>query len=229
MSKDLETLTAALLQAATRAGADAADAMALDGTALGIDTRGGRLEQAERAEGLEFGLRVLIGQRSAVVSGSDARPEVLAAMAERAVAMAREAPEDPYIGLADPALLARDVDAAALELFDPAAEPSPAELEQDAREAEAAAQAVRGVTQVDGASAHYSATRVHLAATNGFSGGYTRSSRSISCVAIAGSGLGMERDHDGDTRIFAADLRGAAEIGTAEPAQAAHRRLSGDL
>ncbi|MGR3823350.1 MAG: TldD/PmbA family protein [Salipiger marinus] len=223
MSKDLETLTAALLQAATRAGADAADAMALDGTALGIDTRGGRLEQAERAEGLEFGLRVLIGQRSAVVSGSDARPEVLAAMAERAVAMAREAPEDPYIGLADPALLARDVDAAALELFDPAAEPSPAELEQDAREAEAAAQAVRGVTQVDGASAHYSATRVHLAATNGFSGGYTRSSRSISCVAIAGSGLGMERDHDGDTRIFAADLRGAAEIGTRAGERAVER------
>ena len=166
---------------------------------------------------------MLIGQRSAVVSGSDARPEVLAAMAERAVAMAREAPEDPYIGLADPALLARDVDAAALELFDPAAEPSPAELEQDAREAEAAAQAVRGVTQVDGASAHYSATRVHLAATNGFSGGYTRSSRSISCVAIAGSGLGMERDHDGDTRIFAADLRSAAEIGTRAGERAVER------
>ena len=147
MSKDLETLTAALLQAATRAGADAADAMALDGTALGIDTRGGRLEQAERAEGLEFGLRVLIGQRSAVVSGSDARPEVLAAMAERAVAMAREAPEDPYIGLADPALLARDVDAAALELFDPAAEPSPAELEQDAREAEAVRAVIAAVPE----------------------------------------------------------------------------------
>ena len=89
MSKDLETLTAALLQAATRAGADAADAMALDGTALGIDTRGGRLEQAERAEGLEFGRRVLIGQRSAVGSGADARPEVLAAMAERRAACVR--------------------------------------------------------------------------------------------------------------------------------------------
>ncbi len=212
-AKDLQSLTAQLLDVAKQAGADAADAIAIDGTSLSIDVRGGALEQAERAEGTDIGLRVLIGQRSAVVSASDVKPETLRAMAERAVAMAREAPEDPYAGLADPAQLAQDWDLAALELADPAADPAPDALQRDALEAEAAALAVDGVSQVQSASASYDAQRVFLAASNGFAGGYARTARSTSCVAIAGSGLGMERDYDGDSRTFQSDLRSPAEIG----------------
>lgn len=213
MTQSLESLTQALLEAARKAGADAADAMAVRGTALSIDVRQGKLEQAERSEGIDLGLRVLIGQRQANVASSDIRAETLAAMAERAVAMAREAPEDPHIGLADAGQLARDWDAAALELCDPAPEPEPAALERDAREAEAATLAVPGVSQVQSASAGYSARSVHIAASNGFSGGYARTDRSLYSVAIAGTGGAMERDHDGDSRIFQADLRAAAEIG----------------
>ncbi|WP_137701154.1 TldD/PmbA family protein [Marimonas lutisalis] len=213
MSQSLEHLTQALLDAAQKAGADAADAMAVDGRSISIDVRAGQLEQAERAEGTDLGLRVFVGQRQAMVSSSDIRPETMMAMAERAVAMAREAPEDPYIGLADPDQLVRDWDVAALELADPAPEPDPAELEDQARAAEAAALAVKGVSQVQSASTGYSSRRVHLAATNGFSGGYARTDRSLYAVAIAGEGSAMERDHDGDSRIFQADLRGAQEIG----------------
>lgn len=185
MTHDLDNLTHQLLDAARKAGAEAADAMAVDGTSLSVDVRGGALEQAERSEAVEIGLRVLLGQRSATVSASDVRAETMAEMAERAVAMAREAPEDPYIGLAEADALARDWDIDALELYDPAAEPDPAMLEDDARRAEAAALAVEGITRIDAASAGYGATRVHLAATNGFSGGYRRTQRSTSCVAIA--------------------------------------------
>ncbi len=213
MAHDLAHLTEQLLDAARNAGAEAADAMAVDGTSLSVDVRGGALEQAERSEAVEIGLRVLLGQRSATVSASDVRPETMAEMAARAVAMAREAPEDPYIGLADPDALARDWDIAALELADPAAEPDPAMLEDDARRAEAAALSVEGITRIDVASAGYGATRVHLAASNGFSGGYARTQRSTSCVAIAGEGTGMERDYDGDARIFQSDLRSPEEIG----------------
>ncbi|MHA6324620.1 TldD/PmbA family protein [Roseivivax sp. CAU 1753] len=213
MAHDLSRLTEQLLDAAKTAGAPDADAMAVDGTSLGVDVRGGRLEQAERSEAVEIGLRVLIGQRSATVSASDVRPETMAEMAERAVAMAREAPEDPYIGLAPAADLARDWDLAALELADPTTEPDPAMLEDDARRAEAAALGVDGITRIDAASAGYGATRVHLATTEGFSGGYTRTQRSTSCVAIAGEGTGMERDHDGDGRIFQSDLRSPEDIG----------------
>jgi PmbA protein len=213
MTQTPQDLTHALLDAARKAGADGADAVAIDGTAISIDVRAGALEQAERAEATDIGLRVFVGQRSAIVSSSDTRAETMAAMAERAVAMAREAPEDPYAGLADPSQITDQTNSDALELFDPAAEPAPADLEDDARRAEATALAVQGVTQVQSATASYSARRIHLAASNGFSGGYRRTSRSLSCVAIAGEGLGMERDYDGDGRTFQADLRSAEDIG----------------
>ena len=213
MAHDLSVLTQQLLEAAQKAGADAADAMAVDGTSISIDVRNGKLEQAERSDGLEIGLRVILGQRSATISASDVRPETMAMMAERAVAMAQEAPDDPYIGLADPDQIGVGLDPQLLELFDDSPEPAPEDLEQDAIRAEAAALAVEGITQIDGCSAGYGSSRVHLAATNGFSGGYTRSSRSVSCVAIAGSGTEMERDYDGDSRIFQADLRSPEDIG----------------
>lgn len=213
MSQSSLDLTQGLLEAAKRAGADAADAIAVKGTALSIDVHDGKLEQAERAEGSDIGLRVFIGQRSAIVSASDTRPETMAAMAERAVAMAQEAPEDPYAGLAEREQVITSWDIAALELADPADEPEPAALEDDARRAEASALAIDGIGQVQSASAGYSAQEIALSASNGFSGSYNRTSRSLSCVAIAGTGLGMERDYDGDSRTFQSELRSAEEIG----------------
>ncbi|KAA9005978.1 TldD/PmbA family protein [Histidinibacterium aquaticum] len=223
MAHDLAVLTDQLLAAAKAAGADDADTLAVEGTSVSIDVRGGVLEEAQRSEGVEIGLRVLIGKRQACVSASDTREAVLQEMAERAVAMAREAPEDPNIGLAEASLLSDRRNADGLELFDPAAEPDPEALEEDARRAEAAALAVQGVSQVQGASASYGRRRLHLAATNGFSGGYERSDRGTSCVAISGEGTGMERDYDFDSRIFQSDLRDPEEIGRTAGERAAAR------
>lgn len=213
MSQSLASLTDALLEAAVRAGALAADAIAVDGTSLSIAVRAGALEQAERAEGVEIGLRVMVGPRQACVSASDSKPDTLREMAERAVAMARLAPEDPTIGLADPAQLSAVRDGRALDMSDPAPDPDPAALEDAARRAEAAALAVKGVSQVQTATAGFSRRRVHLAATNGFSGGYERSDHGLGCVAITGEGLGMERDYFGDGRNHAADLMSPEEVG----------------
>ncbi|MGX9356346.1 TldD/PmbA family protein [Roseobacteraceae bacterium S113] len=223
MTQSLESLSAALLEAARNAGADASDAMAVTGTSISIDVRNGALEQAERSEGIDVGLRVFVGARQACVSSSDTAPETLRTMAERAVAMAREAPEDPFAGLAEPGQVTAETDAAALELFEDAPEPEPAALQDSAARAEAAAQAVAGVSQVQSASAAYGAREVFLAASNGFAGGYRRSDHSLSCVAIAGEGLGMERDYDGDMRIHARDMRGAEEIGARAGARAVER------
>lgn len=213
MTDTLETLAHALLDAARKAGAEAADTLVAEGSSLSIDVRGGVLEQAERSEGTELGLRVLIGRRQACVSASDTRPETMAEMAERAVAMAREAPEDATVGLADPSQLATAWDLAALEMEDPSEEPAAAALEEDARRAEAAALAVEGISQVQGAGAGYGRNRIHLAATNGFSGGYARTSRAVHCVAITGEGTAMERDGFGDGRVFQADLMSPEEVG----------------
>jgi PmbA protein len=212
MTDRLATLTQALLDAAKKAGAEAADAMALSGTSQSIDIRAGKLEQAERSEGTEIGLRVLIGGRQACVSASDTSPATLARLAERAVAMAREAPEDPFAGLAQPDQIAKSWDLAALELCDASPEPSAAQLESKAREAEAAAMSATGITQVE-ASSGYGLRQVHLAASNGFSGGYQRSSQSVSAVAFTGTGTGMERDYAGEGRIHQVDMPSATEIG----------------
>ncbi|MEM6578965.1 MAG: TldD/PmbA family protein [Pseudomonadota bacterium] len=213
MTHSLDDLCHALLQAAKTAGADAADAMAIEGQSQVIDVRAGALEQAERAEGTDIGLRVILGKRQACVSASDTKPETIRILAERAVAMAREAPEDTSVGLADAADLATARDADTLELADPAPPPAAEALQALALEAEAAALAVDGVSQVSGASATWSDRSLFIAASNGFSGGYRRTSSGISCVAIAGTGTSMQRDYDGDARTFAEDLRSARDIG----------------
>lgn len=222
MNERLVKLAEQTLDAARRAGADAADVLAVDGVALSVDVRAGALEHAERAEGTDLGLRVLIGKRQACVSISETSAEAIAEMAERAVAMAREAPEDPFCGLADPEQLARDLDPAPLELDDGTV-PQPDHLREMALAAEAAALAVPGVSQTQGASAGWSRTERVLAATNGFLGGYARSAHSVSCVAISGEGLSMERDYFGDTRTWAEDLPPPEEIGRIAGERAAER------
>lgn len=219
----LDDLVQALLAAARRAGADGADAVVATGASQTIEVRGGALEQAERAEATDVGLRVLVGRRQANVSSSDIRAETLTIIAERAVAMAREAPEDPYAGLADPAQLAQGWDIEALQLADPAPEPDPAELQARAIAAEAAALAVSGVTQVQSSVAGYESSRVWMAASNGFTASHARTDWFTSCSAIAGTGAGMERDTDGDARIWDADMRTPDEIGARAGARAVER------
>ncbi|MEX0338438.1 MAG: TldD/PmbA family protein [Arenibacterium sp.] len=209
----LQQLGGALIERALARGADAADAVVASGSSISIDVARGALEHAERAEGIDLGLRVMLGQRQAIVSASDSSDSTLDEMAERAIAMAREAPEDPFAGLASPDLLAHDFDVTALELADPSAEPSPIALEEDARIAEAAALGIDGVSQVQSATAGYGAQETYLCTSNGFGAGYHRTSRSISAVAIAGEGTGMERDYDGESRIFQSDLRAPDDVG----------------
>ncbi|MEO1312679.1 MAG: TldD/PmbA family protein [Pseudomonadota bacterium] len=222
MAETLQELSGAALKAATDAGAEAADVVVAKGDGVSMEIRNGALEQAERAEGVDIGLRVLIGKRQACVSISDARPASITAMAERAVAMAREAPEDPGVGLADPDALAQAWDLAALDMVDPAEAPSAKDLAESAREAEAAALAVAGISKVDTAGADSQRTDIWLQASNGFSGGYARTGQSVVCVAISGEGLEMERDYAFDSRIHAADMMTPAEIG----ALAAERTLA---
>lgn len=208
----LADLAMALKEAALGAGADAADAMALRESALSIEVRRGALEHAERAESAELGLRVLVGKRQACVASTDTSPAVMAALAERAVAMAREAPEDASIGLADAGELARGWDLAALELDDPAPEPAAAALQDMALALEAAALSCAGVTQAE-ASAGHSRREVFLAQSNGFAGGHGRSYSSLGAVAYCGAGTAMERDGAFEGRLHAADLPPPGEIG----------------
>lgn len=213
MPEPIDHLTDALLTAARKAGAEAADAIAVQNRSVSIDVRLGKLEQAERSEGTDIGLRVIIGKRQACVSSSLLTADTMAEMAERAVAMAREAPEDPDIGLADPSQLATNLDTTALDMVDPAPDPDPADLEIAAREAEAAALAMDGISQVESSSANFGGRRVHLATTSGFSAGYDRTDHAIFTSAITGTGTDMEVDYYGEVRTYRTDLPDPAQIG----------------
>ena len=193
-----------LVAAARRAGADAADAVAVRGMSQSVTVREGSVEESELSEGDNIGLRAFVGRRQAVVSTNDLAGAAFDALAERAVAMARAAPEDRFAGLAEAELLVRDPPD--LDLLDDTL-PSVDALEALARTAEEAALAVPGVTKSGGASASYGMSGMVLSTSTGFRGAYLGSSHGISIEAIAGSGTAMEADHDFTSARHAGDLR----------------------
>jgi len=202
-------LLADLLRYAKRAGADAADAVLLAGTSLSVQRRLGKTEHLERAEGRDLGLRVFVGQRSAMVSSSAVDPAGFADLAERAVAMAKVVPEDKFSGLAEEAATPK---ANGLDLDDPA-EPDAAQLIARAAAAEEAALAVHGVTNSEGAEAGYGRTEVVIVTSAGFAGHFWRSGHTVSATALAGAGTGMQRDYDFSSAVHLGDLENPESIG----------------
>jgi PmbA protein len=215
----LTSLAERLVAAARRAGADASDAIATRGMSTSIEVRDGTVEESERSEGDSLGLRVLVGQKQAVVSTSDIAADV-DALATRAVAMARVAPPDKYAGLADPALLAKSIPD--LDLLDPKL-PAVAQLEAMARAAEAAGMQVKGVSKSGGASASAGIGGVVLVTSTGFSQAYLGSQHGVSMQAIAGEGTGMERDYDYSSAIHGSDLESPETIGRSAGERAVKR------
>ncbi len=210
-----------LIAKARRAGADQADAVLFEGVSLSHAQRLGKIEKLERSESYDLGLRVLIGKRQAIVSSNDRASSAIAPLVERAIAMAKAVPEDPYCGLAEPGEIVRSWPE--LDMID-AEEPSPERLIERAAAAEEAARAVPGVTNSEGAEAGWGRSRVAMAASNGFAGGYAGTGHSVSAAVLAGEGTGMERDYAYSSAVHAADLRDPAEIGR-EAGTRAVRRL----
>jgi len=219
-AKDPQAILAAVLAAAKKAGADAADALFVEGVSSSVSYRLGKLEDVERAESSDLGLRVFVGNRVAIVSSTDFSADALAALPARAVTMARLAPEDKYAGLAPTDRLARDIPA--LDLED-AGEPSAERLVELARDVEGAALAVKGVTNSEGGGASFSRSAVALATSTGFYGRYAGTSHGISVAVLAGIGTGMERDYDHASTRHASDLRSAQDIGRTAGEKAVRR------
>lgn len=217
---ELQSRAERLVAAARKAGADACDAIAVTGVSLGVEVRDGKVEETERAEGDDVTLRVFVGKRTAAVSANQLDDP--ANLAERAVAMAKVAPEDPYAGLADPDLLVKDMPE--LELLDPT-QMSAGQLTDIALETEAAGLDVEGVSKSGGASASWRLSGVVLATSHGFKGAYLSSRFGMSMTAVAGDGTAMERDYDFDSRTFFEDLDAPADIGR-RAGERAVRRLN---
>ena len=199
-----------LLKWAKAAGADAADALYVNGESISVAQRLGRREKLESSEGHDLGLRVFVGRRQAFVSSTDFDAKTLRAVAQRAVDMARAVPEDPVCGIAPEELLVRswpDLD------LDDKRRPSVAKLLALVAETEDAARAVKGVTNSEGAEAGWGRSSVMLAASNGFSGGYSRGGWSLSCAVVGGEGTGMERDYEWTSAVHFEDLMAPSRVG----------------
>lgn len=220
MTADLLTLAHDAIAAARRAGATDAQALAVEGRSLDVGVREGKVEQLEQSEAREVGLRVFMGQSSASIAGSVVTPEGLARMAERAVAMAKLAPPDPYAGLAAAGDYAKEHPALDLVSADA---PDAALLQKTALAAEESALAVSGVTKSGGAGASFSDRAMGFVTSNGFAGSFRRTGASLSATAIAGEGTAMERDYDYSSATHWSDLLDPEEIGRSAGRRAVRR------
>ncbi len=213
MSSEIDSSTllsraSQLIDLAKKAGADAADAVVVRSRAQSVSVRLGKVEGTESSESDDFSLRVFIGKRVASVSANPGFD--LQALAERAVAMAKVSPEDPFACLADENRLARTYPD--LQLLD-TTEVGADQLREAALAAEAAALAVKGITNSSGAGASAGMGGLVLATSHGFEGSYMASRFGNSVSVIAGEGTGMERDYDFDSRLYYSELDDPAEIG----------------
>jgi PmbA protein len=209
-----------LVELARKKGADAADAAYVGERSQGVGIRLGSLEDVHRSEGEEVGLRVFVGKRSATVASSDLSKDALEILVERVLAMAREAPEDQFAGLAPEELLFRG-DPADLDLDD-GGDPDPATLKDRALVAEAIARSVDGITNSGGAGASASASTFAIATSHGFSGATRATGYSNSVSVVAGEGSAMQRDYAWHSARHLADLEAPEDIG----ARAAERAVA---
>jgi len=208
-----------LIRAARAAGADAADALIVGSVSAAVSYRLGKLEDVERSESSDLGLRVFVGERVAFVSSTDLSSRALDELPERAVAMAKLAPEDKYAGLAPADRLARSFPA--LDIED-SLEPPPDLLIERARAVEGAAMAVPGITNSEGGGASFGRSAIALATSEGFFGSYAGTSHSVGVAVLAGDGTAMERDYESASARHTGDLESAEEVGR----RAGHRTIS---
>jgi len=219
MGKNTESLISQLLDAARAAGADGADAGMSRSEGTSVTVRLGKVESSERSEDIGAALRVFVGKRNASVSTSQLDSDSIAELAERAVAMARVAPEDPYVRLATTDEIASTLPE--IELYDDAV-PAVEHLTQTAMAVEAAALSNDGITNSEGGSASHGEAHMMIATSNGFSANYKRSSQGFSAVVIAEKDGAMERDYDYSAAVYGADLDAPEDVGNS----AAKRTLS---
>ncbi len=221
-TEDPLELLAGLLAKAKAAGAEACDAVLIEGTSLSHSQRLGVPEHLERSEDRDLGLRVLIGRRQAMVSSSDFSQESLDGLAERAVAMARVVPEDPYCGLAEAELLAGELPQ--LDICEDG-EPGTEVLIERAARTEEAARAVAGVTNSEGAEASWRRSTFAVVASNGFAKLYSGTRHGLGVSVLAGEGTAMESDYDSASAVHGADLASPEEVGR-KAGERAVRRLN---
>jgi PmbA protein len=207
----LASIAADVLQMARAKGASEADVAASIDSGLSVGVRLGEVETVERSRDRGVAVTVYFGKRKGSASTADLDPGSIAQTVEHACAIARHTEEDPANGLADPALLARDIPD--LDLWHPW-DITPEEAIRLAVEMEDAGRAVDPrIGNSDGASVQVGASLTAYANSLGFAGTERGTHHSLSVALIAGDDAGMQRDYWYDSVRAPGDFMDAAAIG----------------
>ena len=208
---DYKNIADDLIKAALKKGADEAEVVLASNISMSYECRLGKVEEMERAESQDLGLRLIRHKRQAFVSSSNWHRDELNMLLDRAWAMSNCLPEDEYCGGACPSQLGQEYDKD-LESFDKD-EPSPDDLQRRADEAEQTALNIKGITNSDGASASWSQSYAYVAGSNGLSISHASTDHSVGVSVIAGAGLAMQQDYDYSLAVFGSDLQSGTELG----------------
>ncbi|MEM6603367.1 MAG: metallopeptidase TldD-related protein [Pseudomonadota bacterium] len=208
---DILSLSEDLVKKTKTFGADHAEVVIIKTTDTGIDVRNGEIENSDYSDAMGVGVRVLIGQKSATVSGSDLSPQALSSLAERAVSIAKFVPDDEFSAIAPEDMLEKNPNYD-LGCYDDAF-PSLDTLREYAFETEKVALSYDGITNSEGAGCSFGSYALGLVASNGFSGLYQKTLFGLSCCVLAGEGTEMERDYDYTTTPFFSKLKKPDVIG----------------
>ncbi len=209
--EDLESIIARALEEARSRGASQAEAAVSQDTGLSVGVRLGEVETLEHQRDRSMGVTVYFGQRKGSASTADFSLDAVRATVAKACSIARFTAEDACSGLADAALMARSPPD--LDLAHPWSISADLAIEI-ARSCEAAALAHDArINNSEGASLNTHQGLHVYGNTHGFVGGYPTTSHTLSCVVLAGTGEGMQRDYWYSSSRDWRDLEDAESIG----------------
>ena len=209
-----------ILAEARRQGASACEVAVSAGQGLSTTVRQGEVETIEFNRDQGFGITLYVGQRKGSASTSATGEAAIRETVAAALAIAKHASEDECAGLADAALMARELPE--LDLYHPWSI-TPEQAVEQALACEAAAFAAdTRIKNADGTSLNtHQGCRVY-GNSHGFVGGYASTRHSLSCVMIAEGEGQMQRDYWYDVNRQGELLADAAGIGQ----RAAERAVS---
>ncbi len=221
---ELESLVQQILDEAKRLGASASEAGVSLEAGLSVTVRLGEVETLEYHRDRGVGVTVYFGQRKASASTSDFTPQAVRETVRAACDIARYTSEDDCAGLADAALMARDIPD--LDLCHPWDVDATRAIEIAQRCEAAARTADERISNSEGATlSSHQGLRVY-GNSHGFVGGYPSSRHSLSCSVIAGQDEQMQRDYWYTVARRHEDMEDAEQVGRIA-AERTLRRLDG--
>ncbi len=189
---------------------DALELKINESTSVNASIRLGTLENLERSESLNISVRVIIGKKLASISSNINSIANCRLLLDRVIDMAKVVPDDNYCGL--PLINEYATNTKELDILEKI-KLSEKTLIEDAKKAEESSLSIKGINNSEGANRSWSKNKLTLFSSLGFHKNYSRTTNSLSVIAIAGEGVNMERDYEYTVATYSKDLMDSNIVG----------------